>query len=111
MLQHPPPVPVPVPVDVQAHLHAQARARSYSVCTLCTVTAAVFFLTGVTPLPVLLYFPLSRRFGFQGAQGGPPAELTMDWYGRSLLALLAGAAAGLSIYAVLHLLRRARPTA
>jgi hypothetical protein len=80
----------------------QLVSRSYSVCVLCIVTASVFFLTGVAPLPVLLYFPLSRRFSFQPSG----IELSMDFYGRSLLALLAGLAAALSAYVLLELRRK-----
>jgi hypothetical protein len=76
------------------------RARTYAVCALCIATASVFFLTGVSPLPVLLYFPLKRRFGFEPQL----TELSMDFYGRSLLALLAGLAAALSTYALLRML-------
>lgn len=84
---------------------ADARARAYAVAILGLVSSAVFFLTGVRPMPVLLYFPLSRRFGFQST-GPTPLELSMDFYGRSLLALLAGLAAGLVTYAALQLLGR-----
>ncbi|MBL9005819.1 MAG: hypothetical protein JNJ46_16295 [Myxococcales bacterium] len=69
-------------------------AVAYASCALSITTSLVFFLTGVSPLPVLLYFPLSRRFGFSG----PLGELSMDYYGRSLVALLAGAAAALVVY-------------
>lgn len=77
---------------------ARLQARTYAVCALCIVTSAVFFLTGVAPLPVLLYFPIGRRFGFTPH----PTELAMDFYGRSLLALLAGVAAAILGYAVLR---------
>jgi hypothetical protein len=87
---------------------AAARARAYAVCSLCITTAAVFFLTGVTPLPVLLYFPLSRRFAFQLSRGGGPAELSMDFYGRALLALLSGVAVALPCYVALRLQGRRR---
>lgn len=80
-------------------------ARAYAVAVLCLGTAAVFFLTGVTPLPVLLYFPLSRRFGFSANAG----ELSMDYYGRSLLALLAGFAAALCTYAAFYVFKREQP--
>lgn len=99
--------PQPSPAKTQAHgVTAAARARAYGVAVLCLCSFAVFFLTGVKPLPVLLYFPLSRRFGFQPLQGAGVAELSMDFYGRSLLALLAGLAAGLSTYAALQLFAR-----
>lgn len=79
--------------------------RTYSVCALCIVTASVFFLTGVAPLPVLLYFPIGRRFSFYPS----PTELSMDFYGRSLLALLAGLAAALVTYALYVSFGRRKP--
>lgn len=88
--------------DLDEHELPTLFARSYSVCVLCIVSASVFFLTGVAPLPVLLYFPISRRFSFQPSG----TELSMDFYGRSLLALLAGLAAALSAYALLQLRRK-----
>ena len=94
-----------MPVSHREPSPADARARAYSVAILGLVSSAVFFLTGVRPLPVLLYFPLSRRFGFQST-GPTPLELSMDFYGRSLLALLAGLAAGLVTYAALQLFGR-----
>lgn len=77
-----------------AQASPSALAVAYAACALSIATSLVFFLTGVSPLPVLLYFPLSRRFGFSG----PLGELSMDYYGRSLLALLAGAAVALVVY-------------
>jgi len=84
---------------------SQLRARTYAVCALCIASASSFFLTGVAPLPVLLYFPIARRWSFTPN----PTELAMDFYGRSLLALLAGVAAALSIYAVMRVIKSARP--
>jgi hypothetical protein len=63
----------------------RARARAWAACLGCLAVCLAFFLTAVVPLPVPLYFPLSRRFGL-----GPSYELSMDYYGRSLLALAAG---------------------
>lgn len=96
---------MPVEISHREPSPADARARAYSVAILGLFSSAVFFLTGVRPLPVLLYFPLSRRFDFQST-GLAPLELSMDFYGRSLLALLAGLAAGLVTYAVLQLFGR-----
>ncbi len=79
---------------------SNSLARAYAVCALSIGTSAAFFLTGIAPLPVLLYFPLRRRWAF----GAEQTELYMDFYGRSLLALLAGLALGLSTYAVLRLM-------
>lgn len=73
----------------------QARlAAAYAACTLSLGSSLSFFVTGVAPLPVLLYFPLARRFGFHSQLG----ELSMDYYGRSLLSLLVGAASALVVY-------------
>lgn len=71
-----------------------ALATGYAVCGLSIASSLSFFVSGVAPLPVLLYFPLSRRFGFHSHA----AELSMDYYGRSLVALLCGCAAALIIY-------------
>ena len=72
----------------------QRLAAAYAACALSTGASLAFFVTGVAPLPVLLYFPLGRRFGFQTRLG----ELSMDYYGRSLVALLAGAVLALLVY-------------
>src|SRR5262245_10557411 len=106
-----PPADLPASSDEQDEqdekLDSGLAARTYAVCALCTVSCAVFFLTGVAPMPVLLYFPIARRFGF----APHPTELAMDFYGRSLLALLAGLAAALSIYAAVRAThKRGAPT-
>jgi hypothetical protein len=81
------------------------------------VTSLAFFLSAILPLPVLLYFPLQRRFGF-GPQAlsqalSPalsPAALSIDFYGRSLFALLCGTCAALFTHAVAtRLLRAPKP--
>ena len=69
-------------------------AAAYAACALSIGASLTFFLTGVVSLPVLLYFPLSRRFGFHSQLG----ELSMDYYGRSLLALLVGVSLALVVY-------------
>lgn len=69
-------------------------ARAHAAAALSIGTSLSFFITGVAPLPVLYYFPLSRRFGFYPGTG----ELSMDFFGRALLALLCGTAAGLLVY-------------
>jgi hypothetical protein len=97
-----PPSPTPAdPAAVGADVQAlpavdgePALAAAYAACALSIGASLAFFLTGVVPLPVLLYFPLVRRFGFRGELG----ELSMDYYGRSLLALLVGAALGSVVY-------------
>jgi hypothetical protein len=40
--------------------------------------------------PLLWYLPLERRFSF----GERPAEISMDWYGRTLLASLVALISG-----------------
>jgi len=81
------------------------RALSYAVCVLGMGTAVTFMLTAVLPLPVLLYFPLSRRYSF----AKNPGELSMDFYGRSLLALLVGGGLALIVYGGLRLFLRRAP--
>ncbi len=82
-----------------------ALATGYAVCGLSIASSLAFFVTGVAPLPVLLYFPLGRRFGFHSHA----AELSMDYYGRSLLALLFGCAVGLLVYLLAASERPQRP--
>ena len=67
----------------------RGTAWLYAMGAQCIAASLCFFLTAVVKLPVVLYFPLSRRFSLAPA----PGELSMDFYGRSLLALLAGVAA------------------
>ena len=75
-------------------LHSRARARAYAACLGCLGTALGFFLLAIVRVPVLLYFPLRRRFALtvpgQGVVGAE--DLSMDYYGRSLWALALGAA-------------------
>jgi len=98
----PPPHAASSETDERARVTYNLYARAYAMCALCIGTAAVFFLTGVAPLPVLRYFPISRRFSFSASA----TELSMDYYGRSLLALLAGLTLALSTSAVLRVVRR-----
>lgn len=76
----------------ESRLGARPRARSirlsrfYAAGAMCIASSLCFFLTAVVKLPVLLYFPLSRRWSLTPV----PGELSMDYYGRSLLALLGG---------------------
>lgn len=83
---------VPVPADPLQ----TAVARSFAACVACMGGAATFFLVSVTAWPLPLYQPLARRWVLSGAQR--PLELSMDFYGRSLYALLGGALAGLLAY-------------
>lgn len=86
-------------------------SRLYAAGTLCIASSLIFFLTAVVKLPVALYFPLSRRWSLTPI----PGELSMDFYGRSLLALgggLAAAALTLAAFRVqAHWRARARASA
>lgn len=73
-----------------------AVVRSFAACAACMGGAATFFLVSVTAWPLPLYQPLARRWVLSG--GPRPLELSMDYYGRSLYALLGGAVAGLLAY-------------
>ena len=70
-------------------------ARLYAAGAQCIATSLCFFLTAVIKLPVILYFPLSRRWSLTPNL----SELSMDFYGRSLLALVGGAASALATLA------------
>ena len=77
-------------------------ARLYAVGIQCTVTSLSFFLTAVVKVPVPLYFPLSRRWSLV-----PSAEeLSMDFFGRSLVALGAGLLAAALTLAVFRVRAR-----
>lgn len=76
-------------------------ARAYAVCVLCTATATAFLLTAVVSLPVPLYFPLARRWAM-GTPADLERQLSMDYYGRSLFALLCGGACALVAHAILR---------
>lgn len=71
-------------------------ARLYAAGAQCIATSLCFFLTAVVKLPVILYFPLSRRWSLTPNL----SELSMDFYGRSLLALVGGAVAAIATLAV-----------
>jgi hypothetical protein len=73
----------------------RTAARALAACAACIGTASSFFVASVAAWPVPLYFPLARRW----AMTRRPLELSMDYYGRSLYALLGGIAAGLVVYA------------
>ena len=61
------------------------RRAALCASTFTTTTAAVFFLTGVVTLRLPLYLPLSHRW-ILGTVASEP-ELSMDYFGRSLLAV------------------------
>lgn len=87
----------------------KARARAYAACLLCLGTALGFFLLAIARVPLLLYYPLSRRFTWATPVLGPD-ELSMDFFGRSLYALLLGAALAVGGYAIARRApNRARP--
>lgn len=52
---------------------------------------SAWFVATAVPLPLVWYLPLGRRFLF----AAHTPELAVDYYGRVLLCLLAGAAAAL----------------
>lgn len=101
-------MPDPQPVERSAPRPSPARslpsdlelrrtaARALAACAACAGAATGFFVASVAALPLPLYFPLARRW----ALSPRPLELSMDYYGRSLYALLGGIAAGLLVYAV-----------
>lgn len=91
---HAEPLAQAVPLPASAADRQAKLAAAYAACALSIGSSLSFFVTGVAPLPVLLYFPLARRFGFHSQLG----ELSMDFYGRSLLSLLVGAASALVVY-------------
>ena len=84
-------------------------ARLYAAGAMCIGTSLTFFLTAVVKLPVPLYFPLSRRWSLVPS----PEELSMDFFGRSLLALLVGAVAAAATLAIFQIgaPRAAKPDA
>lgn len=84
---------------------ADPRRAALCASLFTTATAAVFFLTGVVTLRLPLYLPLSHRWVLGTVASEP--ELSMDYFGRSLLALSAGGLATL----LCLLSTRARPAA
>ena len=72
------------------------RARAFAVCVGCTAASLIFALSGVTSLHMPRYFPLLRRWGLSGPRG----ELSMDYYGSSLLAVGAAALLSIAAYAI-----------
>lgn len=52
--------------------------------------------------PLLWYLPLERRFTF----GARPAEISMDWYGRTLLASLVALLSGGAVALIRRFFRR-----
>lgn len=70
-------------------MQVRETSRLYAMGVLCIASSLCFFLTAVVKLPVVLYFPLSHRWSLTPV----PGELSMDYYGRSLLSLLCGAGA------------------
>jgi len=69
-----------------------ARRAHDIVC----ITALVFFVAYVLPLfgvgPTLWYVPLENRW----VLGAKPTVMVMDWYGRTLFAILAAGAAAIA---------------
>lgn len=96
------------PLPIKEDPLRTAVARSFAACAACVGGAATFFLVSVTAWPLPLYQPLVRRWVLSGAQR--PLELSMDYYGRSLYALLGGAVAALLAYGYARWrLRRSAP--
>ncbi|MEI8254069.1 MAG: hypothetical protein WCJ30_00185 [Deltaproteobacteria bacterium] len=60
------------------------------------VFGVAFLASAVARWPVPWYFPLEHRWQLARAVRG----LAMDWYGRSILSLLAGATVGGLVYAL-----------
>lgn len=82
------------------------RRRAHLACALCIGTALCFFLTEIVPMPVPIYYPLLRRWAL--GQGALPG-LGMDYFGRSLVALLGGLVAAALTALGLGLGQRLRP--
>lgn len=74
----------------------QARALLIALCAGDIASSLAFVLPGFVKIPVLWYYPLQRRFALEAL----PSALAMDWYGRSLLAILAGLLIAALAYAV-----------
>lgn len=72
----------------------RSATRLLAACLGSLGTSLCFLLLGLGVGPVPLYLPLSRRWTLTPAPGEP----AMDFYGRSLLALLAGGACALCGY-------------
>jgi hypothetical protein len=85
-------------------LSPESLARIYAVGVQCIATSLGFFMTAVVKLPVPLYFPLIRRW----SAAPNSEELAMDFYGRSLVAIVVGVIAGALTLGVLKLRARYR---
>lgn len=72
------------------------RALLIALCAGDIASSLAFVLPSFLKVPVLWYYPLQRRFALETL----PSALAMDWYGRSLLALVAGLLIGALAYAV-----------
>ncbi len=57
-----------------------------------------FLASAIGRWPVVWYLPLDHRFAFAAER--PPAELAMDWFGRTGLGLASALAAGLAAFAL-----------
>lgn len=83
-------------------IHAEPRLPSASARVFVTFLAAraafgLFFLAsalGRWPLP--WYVPLEHRWVFSGPR--PAAELAMDWFGRTAIALVVALLAGMAAW-------------
>lgn len=90
------------------------RSAALFASLFTAATAAAFFLTGVVSLPVPLYLPLARRWVWSTSaaeQLGPLGSLTMDYFGRSLVALGVGVLAMLLGMLWLRVRRNVGPSA
>lgn len=90
------------------------RSAALFASLFTAATAAAFFLTGVVALPVPLYLPLARRWVWSASaaeQLGPLGSLTMDYFGRSLVALGVGVLGMLLGMLWLRVRRNVRPSA
>lgn len=73
-------------------------------CAMVVASSAAFLVMGLIPMHLFWYHPLERSWGLEIR----PRGLAMDFYGRTLYALLAGA---LAFFPARALARRLEPAA
>ncbi len=80
---------------------SRLSALSFAAGVALIVYFVVFSYTALRPVEVFWYRPLAGAWVF-AASGGPQSDLAMDWFGRLLWAVSAGAVTGGLLYLVLR---------
>jgi drug/metabolite transporter (DMT)-like permease len=67
----------------------QGTATYFAWCAAVVAAAVAYVVPAFTTVPLLWYYPVARSWALESQ----PSGFALDWYGRTLWAILAGAIA------------------